>query len=137
MTSFDVEYVGDTPGDIERRLSQISEAARGRTESGLLKTAHEVKEDLEATSPVDTGEYQGSWYVYPVQYDEVWVLNSANHARFVMLPNSRMVNSASADLPSQGILHNVKGVARGHQSGLRLNMIREFRSLFNRFRVNL
>lgn len=131
MSDFSVEMVGDKPGDVEQRLAKLGTDGRNSTNKALLQTAQEVKDDLEKTSPVDTGEYQSSWYIFQADYDEVWVLDEADHAKFVMLPNSRMVGSPSADLPSQGILHNVKGVAKSHQKGLNLNMAGKLKEMIS------
>lgn len=123
MSGFDVEYVGDTPGDIEQRLAETSTLGRRRVNEALRETAEEVKADLEATSPVDTGEYQGSWYIFPVEEGEVWILNEADHAKFVMLPNTQMIGSPHADLPGSGVLHNVKGRAKRHKEAYRQGLI--------------
>jgi len=134
MADFGVEYVGNTPGEIESRLSKVNLQSKRRTNQALLETAREVREDLEKTAPVDSGEYRDSWYVFQVAEDEVWVLNEADHAKFVMLPNSKMVGSNKADLPSSGILHNVKGVARRHQKSLNVNMGSALQRMIKSFR---
>lgn len=136
MASFDVEMVGDTPGDIQNRLTQIDTSVRRRTNRALRKTAEEVKEDLEDTSPVDTGEYQNSWYIMPISYNEIWILNEADHAKYVMLPNVQMINASGADLPAQGILHNVKGRAKRHSDSYKGNMIQELQDMIQNFRVD-
>lgn len=110
--------IGDSPGDIEQRLSRAGIQLGEKTDQKLIEVAEEVKQDLEDTSPIDTGEYKNSWYIYSVKENEVWVLNEADHAKYVMLPNSRMVGSPSADLPTSGILHNAEGVAKGHSTDL-------------------
>jgi len=135
MTSFDVEYVGNSPGDIQERLTDINLEAKNRTNQALMETAREVKADLETSSPVDTGDYRQGWYIWPAKHDEVWILNEVDHAKYVMLPNSRMVGSTSADLPSQGVLHNVKGRAKEHDSGMRGNMAEQLKKLLSMFRV--
>jgi len=135
MTSFDVEYVGDTPGDIQNRLSNLDDATRRRTNAALRKTAEEVKEDLEETSPVDTGKYQESWYIRPIANDEVWILNGAEHAKYVMLPNRQMIGVANADFPAQGILHAVKSRAKQHSDSYRENMVEELQDMIRNFKV--
>lgn len=131
MADFDVEYVGDTPGDIEQRLSKTATTGRRRVNNALRDTAEEVKNDLEASSPVETGVYQGSWYIFPVKEDEVWILNEAEHAKFVMLPNTKMVNASGADLPASGVLHNVKGRAKKHSESYKQNMIEELQEFIS------
>lgn len=131
MADFDVEYVGDTPGDIQNRLAKTATTGRRRVNNALRDTAEEVKNDLEASSPEDTGEYKSSWYIFPVKEDEVWILNEADHAKFVMLPNSKMVNASGADLPASGVLHNVKGRAKKHSESYKQNMIEELKEFFS------
>ncbi len=135
MASFSVENVGDSPQDIQNRLSNLDDAVRRRTNEALRKTAEEIKEDLEDTSPVDTGEYQESWYIQPIANDEIWILNSADHAKFVMLPNRQMIGVASADFPSQGILHAVKSRAKQHSDSYRGNMVEELQDMIRNFKV--
>lgn len=137
MVEFEVEYIGDEPDEMMDRLSQIDVAVKRRTNEALMETAQEVKADLEESSPVDTGKYQRSWYIFQVDYNEVWILNETEHAKFVMLPNAKMVGSAEADLPAQGVLHNVKGVARKHSKGLSLNMADELAKMIERFKVRI
>lgn len=134
MTNFDVEIIGDSPNDIANRLNDVNLAARNRTNQQLMEKAREVKADLEDTAPVDTGEYRDSWYVFPAKRNEVWVLNEADHTQYVMLPNSNFVGKAGADVPSQGILHNVKGIAQGHSSGLASDIQKEINKLISGFR---
>jgi len=136
MSEFDVEIIGDEPGEIEERLSALGTTAQSRTNDALLETAEDVKNDLEQSSPVDTGEYKGSWYIFQVDEGEVWILNEAEHAQFVMLPNSVMVGSSEADLPASGVLHNVKGVARNHKKSLNLDISDMLEELFSEFEVS-
>jgi uncharacterized protein YegL len=135
MADFAVEYVGDKPGDIENRLGQLSTQGQTRANEALKEAGEKVKDDLENTSPVDTGEYKRSWYMMQVAEDEVWILNEADHAQYVMLPNQKMVNSSKADLPASGILHDVKGVARRHQKSLNLDLSEQLRRMIKKFRV--
>lgn len=135
MAEFDVEMVGDSPGDIEQRLSETATEGRRRVNNALRKAAEEVKADLENTSPVDTGEYSKSWYIFPVENEEVWILNEADHAQYVMLPNTKFIGLESADLPAQGILHNVKGVARRNSDSYRNSIIEELQQMFSDLKV--
>jgi hypothetical protein len=134
MSDFSVEYVGDSPNDIEERLQSLATQGQTRANRALVETAEDVQDDLERTSPVDTGEYQSSWYMTQVAEDEVWILNEADHAQYVMLPNQNMVNSGKADLPASGILHDVKGVARRHQKSLNLDLSEQIQRLIKSFR---
>lgn len=134
MSDFSVEYVGNSPNDIEERLQSLATQGQTRANRALVETAEDVQDDLEKTSPVDTGEYQSSWYMTQVAEDEVWILNEADHAQYVMLPNQNMVNSGKADLPASGILHDVKGVARRHQKSLNLDLSEQIQRLIKSFR---
>jgi hypothetical protein len=134
MSDFSVEYVGNSPNDIEERLQSLATQGQTRANRALVETAEDVQDDLEKTSPVDTGEYQSSWYMAQVAEDEVWILNEADHAQYVMLPNQNMVNSGKADLPASGILHDVKGVARRHQKSLNLDLSEQIQRLIKSFR---
>jgi hypothetical protein len=133
MSEFSVEYIGNSPGDMENKLSSLGSVARKRSAVALRETAEKVKADLEKTSPVDSGQYQSSWYIQPIDQDEIWILNEADHAKFVMLPNTKMIGSNKADLPAQGILHNVKGVARKHSDTNRENLVEQLRDMFDTF----
>lgn len=135
MADVGVEIVGDSPGDIERRLSKLGTQGQTRANEALVETAEKVQDELEQTSPVDTGEYQSSWYMFQVAEDEVWILNEADHAKYVMLPNQRMVNSGKADLPASGVLHNAKGVAKNHTQTINLQLSEKLQRLFKNFRV--
>lgn len=135
MANFDVEYIGNEPGEIENRLAELGSQGQTRTNSALLDSAQEVQKSLEKTSPVDTGEYQSSWYIFQAAEDEVWILNEAEHAQYVMLPNQLMVNSDKADLPASGVLHDVKGVAREHQKTLHSGMVDELKRMIKSFRI--
>lgn len=135
MANFDVQYIGNEPGEIENRLAELGTQGQTRTNSALLDSAQEVQKSLEKTSPVDTGEYQSSWYIFQAAEDEVWILNEAEHAQYVMLPNQRMVNSDKADLPASGVLHDVKGVAREHQKTLHTGMVDELKRMIKSFRI--
>jgi hypothetical protein len=135
MADFAVEYVGNEPGDIQNRLAQLGTQGQTRANEALREAGKDVKDELENTSPVDTGEYKQSWYMMQVAEDEVWILNEADHAKYVMLPNQKMVNSGKADLPASGILHDVKGVARNHQKALNVDLSEQLRRLIKNFRV--
>ena len=128
MVDFDVEMMGEDK--VSNRLDAIADGSRGKTNEALVEVAEEVKEDLEDTSPVDDGVYVDSWYIYEAKEDEVWILNSAEHAKFVMFPNSKMVGSNKADLPAQGILHNVEGIAKSHNKNLMQAISEKIQELF-------
>lgn len=135
MADFGVEIIGDEPGDIEKRLSQLGTQGQTRANSALLESAQEIQKALEQTSPVDTGQYQSSWYIFQAAEDEVWILNDAPHAKYVILPNQVMVNSSKADLPASGVLHDVKGVARENKKGLHSGLSDKLKRMIQKFAV--
>lgn len=136
--SFEVETIGQNPDQMANRLDSLSNAVSGSTDEGLKETAIEIKADIEETAPVDTGDYKDSWELEEVAEDEIWVISrgdDAPHNQFVMLPNSKMVGSSKADLPSVGVLHNVKGVARNHQNDLVSNIKNAIEDVISNFTV--
>jgi hypothetical protein len=135
MSDIEVEMIGDSPDEIAERLTALGTQSQTRANEALVEAGKEIKDELENTSPVDTGEYQSSWYMMQVDEDEVWILNEADHAKFVMLPNQVMVNSPKADLPASGILHDVKGVAKSHEETLHLSLSEQLQRLIKKFRV--
>lgn len=135
MADFDVEYVGDAPNDIQNRLGSLSVQSQTRANRALMDAAEDIKTELERTAPVDTGEYKRSWYIMQVAEEEVWILNEADHAKYVMLPNQRMVNSAKADIPASGILHDVKGIAKSHKDTVNLNLSEQLERMFKNFKI--
>jgi len=118
MADFSVEQIGDDPEDLANKLSSSGITLKSEVNDALMETAEEIKAEIEETAPVDTGAYEGSWYIEPIAEDEVWVLSSgdeAEHNKYLMLPNQNFVGSSGADLPAQGIYHNVEGIAKRHQ----------------------
>lgn len=139
MANFDVEMVGDTPGEVSGKLDSMSSGMGDKTDEALLKEAREIKTKIEDTAPVDTGAYQGSWYIAQIDEDEVWILSSsdeAEHNKFLMLPNLNFVGSSGADLPAQGIYHNVEGIAKRHRKSFNSNVADEIAAFLNKFKSN-
>ncbi len=132
MGSFDVEMVGEQ--QVKDTFNNMASGAGESANDALVETAEEIKSDLEDSSPVDSGEYRDSWYIFEVAEDEVWILNEADHAKYVMLPNSKMVGSSKADLPAQGVLHNAKGVAKSNQKLLINNFADELKNFIDSFK---
>lgn len=113
--SFDVETIGTDPAELSSKMAEGFGVTKKDVNDTLLEVAEEIKQAEEDTSPVDTGAYRDSWYIEPIAEDEVLILSDgddAPHNKYVMLPNQRFVGNPKADIPSQGILHNYKGVAK-------------------------
>ena len=125
MTDFDVSFVGAGPEGLDEQIDSLTSGISEKTDEALKETAQEIKEDIEDTAPVDTGDYRDSWYIVEGDEETVFILsdgNAAPHNKYLLLPNQNFVGSPGADIPSQGIYHNVKGVAESHQTGLKNNL---------------
>jgi len=121
MSDFGVEIIGDDPEDLANRLDSSTAGVKSEVNDALIETAEEIKEEIEDTAPVDTGAYKNSWYIEPIAEDQVWILSSSDEAdynKYLMLPNQNFVGSANADVPSQGIYHNVEGIGKKHRKKL-------------------
>lgn len=92
-----------------RRLEAADSRITLAVESGQEEFADELVTELENTSPVRTGEYKGSWGT-DEEGDTVYIVNNDPKAKYLVFPNQRMRGSPKADLPAQGILHNVRGI---------------------------
>lgn len=106
-------------GNFENLFLGFQSMFGDKTDEALKEFAEELKRELEATSPVDTGEYKGAWAIEEVDKNHVVVYNSAEHARFVGLPNRKMIGSSYADDPQEGILHDVEAIAYSQRSNMK------------------
>lgn len=134
MVDTEVEFIGNSPEDIQKKLEKLGNGASESADEALRETAEEVKADIEKTAPHDTGRYENSWYISEVAEDEVWVLSSSNdapHNQYIMLPNQNFVGHPNSDLPRAGIYHNVEGVAKQHTSNFRRNFVSALTDLFS------
>jgi hypothetical protein len=128
MVEMDVQMVDGNIDQLESQVDELSALGKEAVNNGLQKTAAEVKKDIEDTAPVDTGDYEGSWYTKQVSENLVFVLSDSDkapHNVHLLFPNSNFVGSPGADIPSQGIYHNVKGVAKSHNDDLIENITNE------------
>jgi len=119
--SFEVETIGTDPAELSAKMAEGFGVTKGEVNDALMEAAEEIKEAEQDTAPVDTGDYKNSWYIEPISEDEVLVLSDgdeAPHNKYVMLPNQRFVGNPKADIPSQGVLHNYKGVAKREADAL-------------------
>lgn len=67
--------------------------------------------EIVRTSPVKTGFYQSKWEYEEMEDEEGYLItNEDDKAKFLVFPNTVMMGSTKADEPSQGILHNVRGI---------------------------
>ena len=113
--TFEVDTIGTDPAELSSKMAEGFGVTKSDVDDTLLEVAKEIKEAEENTAPVDTGDYRDSWYIEAISEGEVLILSDgddAPHNKYVMLPNQRFVGNPIADIPSQGILHNYKGVAK-------------------------
>lgn len=93
-----------------------SKATEGNANDAVVELAEEIKEEFEDTAPVDTGEYRDSWFLVEAEENLVYLVNSADHAKYIVFPNSRFVGHPGADAPGRGIYHNIRGIAHSKKS---------------------
>lgn len=138
MADFGVEFVGNDPDAMARKLKATATSGRRRTNNALRQTAEDIKKDIEDTAPVDSGAYKSSWYVQPISEEEVWVLSASDeapHNQYLMLPNENFVGSSRADRPASGVYHDVVAVAQNHQKNFRGNLAQQIQNLIDSLRV--
>lgn len=122
MTDFDVEFVGDGPEGLEEQIESLTSGLGEKTDESLKETAEEIKDEIEATAPVDSGDYRDSWYIKEGDEETVFILSDsdeAEHNKYLLLPNQNFVGSPGADVPSQGIYHNIKAIAEEKQQDMK------------------
>lgn len=112
MIDFQLTMTGQE--SVKNGLDDFAAKSKGTANDALRKMAEEIKDDIESTAPVDTGEYKESWVIVEVAENMVYIVNTADHARFVVFANSKMTGVASADDPARGILHDVRAIVRGN-----------------------
>lgn len=110
MIEFDMEVSGEDA--VKEGLDEFAESTRGTANDALVEMGEDIKDEIESTAPVDTGEYQESWKLIEVKENMIVLVNTADHAKYVVFPNTKMKGVASADDPARGILHNVRGIVK-------------------------
>lgn len=128
MVDIAVDYTGVNRTD--EQLQAMSEASKGQAHDAVRELGEEIKAEFENTAPVDSGEYRDSWYLVEGGEEVVYIINNADHAKYVVFPNKAMLGVTTADDPARGILHNVRGRAQSKASEWE-------NSLFEKIRMNL
>jgi len=100
-------------------IAELESAADPGDEVGgeLESFARDLLDEFVQTSPVDTGEYRSSWSMERRNKYVVLLKNDADHAPYLVYPNSQMVGARGAN--SRGILHNVRGMTFEKKSEFR------------------
>lgn len=114
MAEFGVEMHGSD--DIDSALKHKAETAIGGTNDELRDLAEDILDEIEATAPVDTGEYKSSWRIEEISEGEVWLVNDAEHAPYLVFPNSWFREIGVGN--SVGILHNVKAIVYSYRTDI-------------------
>lgn len=126
MASFDL----DTSGFGLQKLQEINDNVVASTQSGSKAYAERLKKEIEDTSPVDTGRYKADWHIEEDKSEDmIYIVNTVPYAKHLVFPNSQFVGSPAADAPSQGILHNVRGIVHSRQAGFLDNVLSAVRSV--------
>lgn len=126
MVEFDVGISGAS--NTQEQLKMASEAASGNANEALVEFCEEVKEEFEDTAPVDTGHYRDSWFLIEADDNLVYIVNSANHAKYLVFPNSRFRGHPGADAPGLGIYHNIRGILHSKQSEWEASLLGKLRN---------
>lgn len=135
MVEMDVQMVDGNIDQLEQQVDELSALGKEAVNNSLQQTAASVKKDIEDTAPVDTGDYKGSWYTKQASENLVFILSDgdkAPHNVHLLFPNSNFVGSPGADIPSQGIYHNVKGIAKSYNDELLENLTNEINRIQQR-----
>lgn len=126
MIDFSIEVSGDDA--IKEGIDEFVEKSKGTANDALREMAEDIKDEIEATAPVDTGEYKESWSIVEVSENHVVIVNEADHAKYLVFPNSKMQGVSSADDPARGILHNVRGIVRNNINEHRASFVQRLKS---------
>lgn len=112
----------------QEQFQEASEATKGVANDALREFGEEVKEEFEATAPVDTGEYRDSWFIVEARDDLIYIVNSADHAKYLVFPNSRFKGHEGADAPARGIYHNIRGIVHSKRSEWEAGLLGKIRN---------
>lgn len=112
----------------QEQFEAAAEASKGNANDALREFAEEVRDEFEETSPVDTGEYKSSWFIIEADDNLVYIVNSANHAKYLVFPNSHFMGNPGADVPSRGIYHNVRGIVHQKKSEWEASLLGKLRN---------
>lgn len=95
-------------------------AIDARTQAELEQFVDSLYEEIYQTSPVDTGTYKGNWEIVRKDDKEIHIKNETDYSVHLVFPNERMIGAKGADVPSRGILHNVRGIVHRRRKDLRV-----------------
>lgn len=102
---------------LQNSIEQTTHDVKLGTIEGGEEAAQKMLREIKATAPKDTGEYRNNWRIERDrgEDDEIYIVNDTRHGPYLVFPNSKMVGSPHADDPSQGIVHNVRGIVHKHR----------------------
>lgn len=125
---FEVENMKEVQGKMRLASSLVGKAV----DSGKKDTAEAILEEVERTSPVDTGRYKSNWDMVEKD-DTVYIVNDTPYAKYLVFPNQHMVGSSKADVPSAGIQHNVRGIVKKHQKSYKEKVTTKVKGVLTSF----
>lgn len=117
---FDSEISGFD--ETQNNLKQKTDSVVASAEVGSMEEAEYLLQKIKTTAPVASGTYREDWRIEKRPNDDrgdIFIVNSTEHGPYLVFPNKRMVGSSKADLPSQGIIHNVRGIVHSHRRDYR------------------
>lgn len=117
---------------VRAKMRAATAAITGAAEDGQKDTAEEILDEVIDTSPVRTGRYKSNWDLVEAG-DTVYIYNDTPYGKYLVFPNSHMVGSPKADVPSRGIIHNVRGIIQKHKSTYKNNMTKRIRGVLESF----
>lgn len=121
---FRVEVQGEA--EVLRSLKTADAAVSKAVREVQKDNAEEVKERIEETAPVRTGDYRDDWELKE-KGGVYYLKNTIKYAPYLVYPNSRFVGSGAADDPGRGILHNVRGIVHEQREKYKKSMIKDVR----------
>lgn len=123
-----VENGDEVRQDLARIDRRVTQKVKGES---IKDFAEDLKEEIEDTAPVDTGEYKDSWELEEVE-DGIILYNTTDYGKYLVFPNSQMRGVPSADDPGRGILHNVRGICFQNRSDFRDKIKNTVQKIFSR-----
>ena len=110
------------------KIAAKREAVEVAVGDGQEEFAEELKDEVQKTAPVRTGNYRDDWEVEEVD-GNYYLVNDVDYARYLVFPNSKFVGSAKADQPGKGILHNVRGIVYSRRNRYKAKVVAKIKSI--------
>lgn len=99
-------------------------------DGGTEEYAEMLLEEIKRTAPVNTGRYKNDWRIEK-HGDWIFIVNDVPYGPHLVFPNPQFVGAESADVPSVGILHNVRGIVHSNKSEAEGGIIAKIKRLLS------